>query len=67
MTAALAVDGKTNPRPLNKKCSQTMPAAYDILWWGTDLGKVEDIGRVVIYGEQDCCGKRNERTQHATQ
>ncbi|XP_064632413.1 uncharacterized protein LOC135490796 [Lineus longissimus] len=57
MTAELAVDGKTNPRPLSKKCSQTMPAAYDILWWGVDLGKSEDIGRVLIHGEENCCDK----------
>ena len=53
---SLATDGNVNQDATLGGCAHTDDGDFDP-WWTVDLGRVYLIGRIVIYGRTDCCGK----------
>ncbi|MFI6896868.1 discoidin domain-containing protein [Streptomyces sp. NPDC050256] len=54
--AERAVDGNTDGIWGHSSVTSTLQESQP--WWQTDLGRVTDIGEVVLWNRVDCCGER---------
>jgi len=54
--ASRAVDGSTDGRWARNSVTHTDRDAQ--AWWQVDLGQVSDLGKVIVYGRNDCCMDR---------